>query len=511
MPTDPNPAYETPAYTKTPITGDRLKYLDPASVRQLWKAGVEVHEQACDFWSDFEGNDPLALIQTETNTSKGAGQKIVFTNRSGLYAEPHLGDERFTDSSHYEELLIGHNELTVDWFRHGVEYTERAEELMGMRGELAAGLPEELGRWAGRLKSEKIFMMLREQIPAENVVELNGVLNWNAIVTHAQIMKRWGAASAMVGRQANGKPLRRYVVVAAEDALTSLKLDGDYKEALQNTTQPQGKMFFEGGYTDVDGHVIRPYDSIEHDGYGAIGSPMNPMARLGVAMTAVNLSAVNHIHGGGSDRAEHKLARVKTMKYFPGYAYPVQAGVTLPASTQDFYVAVINPPNAAMDPGKYGLYKVGPVTADGSTQPANDGNKLCIKAALAIAQADPTDDTHGAAKVNAANGLGPGSPAWDSAKHTNNHPVDALVVLVNSDGTARFCSHILGAAAARRGYGKYRNNRTFQNKEGNFVREVYFNTVMGQTIRTNRRGRAPGVITVWHKGILAGTPLPVPA
>ncbi len=502
-----NPAYSSPSYTQSPITGDRLKALDANSVRQLWKAGVEVHEQASDFWSDFEGNDPLALIQTETNTAKGAGQKITFTNRSGLYAEPHLGDERFTDSSHYEELLIGSNELTVDWFRHGVEYTERAEELMGMRGELAAGLPDELGRWAGRLKSEKIFMMLREQAPAENVVELPGVLDWDAIVTHAQIMKRWGAASAMVGRQANGKPLRRYVVVAAEDALTSLKLDSDYKEALQNTTQPQGRMFFEGGYTDVDGHVIRPYDSIEHDGYGAIGSPMNPMARLGEALTITtsSYSAPVYLSGGGSDYDSTKLDRVKTTKYFPGYAYKVQAGVELTPSDQSYYVAIINPPNAPVGAGKYGFYRIG----RGQTTPLtiNNGNRLAIEAAL----------VDGSTVVAHAVGTGPalattlGGLTWDSAKHTNTHPVDALVVLVNADGTARFCSHILGAAAARRGYGKYRNNRTFQNKEGNFVREVYFNTVMGQAIRKNRRGRAPGVLTIWHKGILAGTPLPVPA
>lgn len=506
-----NPAYSSPAINATPITGDRLKALDANSVRQLWKKGVDVFEQTSDFWKDFEGASPLALIQTENDTSKGAGQKITFSNRSGLYAEPHLGDERFVDSSHFEELLIGSNDLTVDWFRHGVEYTERAEELMGMRGELVSGLPEELGKWAGRLKSEKIFMMLREQVPGENVISINGALDWNTIVTHTQMMKRWGAASAMVGRTANGKALRRYVIVSSEDALTSLKLDTDYQSALRTTNQPQGRMFFDGGYTDVDGHVIRPYDGIEHDGYGAIGSPMNPLARLGVAIPSINVGAANYVIGGGADYDADKLGWVKTTKYFPGYDYKVQAGLTLTGSTDDFYIAVVNPPNAATDPNKYGLYKVGPVSNGTTTIASNDGNKLIIKAALASGAVAATASTHGAAKVTAADALATGSPAWDATKHTNNHPVDALVVLVWPDGTPKFASHILGAAAARRGYGKYRNHRTFQNKEGGFVRDVFFNTVMGQSVRLNRKGRAPGVLTVWHKGILAGTPLPTPA
>lgn len=505
-----NPAYSSPSYTASPITGDRLKALDANSVRQIWKKGVEVYEQAEDFWKPFMGSDPLSLIQTETSLSTGAGQKMTFTNRSGLYYEPHLGDERFDNSAHYEELLIGSNSLDVDWFRHGIEYTERSEEVMGMRGELLAGLPDELGKYAGRLSSEKIFMLLREQTPGENKINYNGVLNFNAIVTYAQNMKRWGAASAAVGKMANGRALRRYMVVTPEDALTSLKLDSDYRDALKNTTQPQGAYFFSGEVTDVDGHLIRPYNGVEHDGYGAIGSPMNPLARLANARTSIAAGAANYITGGGSDYDANQAAWVKTMKYFPGFNYKVQAGLTLTGDTSDFFVAVINPPHAATDPGKYGLYKVGAVTNGTTPIVSNDGNNLIIKTALGSGVVAATGSTYGANVVTAAGALGTDSPAWDATKHTNNHPVDALVVLVYPSGVPKFCTFILGAACARRGYGKYRNNRTFQNKEGNFVRNVFFNTVMGQSLRSNRKGRVPGVTCIWHKGILAGTPLPTP-
>jgi hypothetical protein len=505
-----NPAYSSPSYTATPITGDRLATLAPAAVRSLWKRGVEVFENQNDFWKPFEGNSPMALIQTETDLSKGAGQTMTFTNRSGLYGEPHMGEERFTDSSHYEELKMGTNSLSVDWFRHGVEYTERAEEAMGMRGEIVNGLPTALGEWAGRLKSEKISMMFREQIPAENKIDLGGPLTWEAIVNYAAMMRRWGAASAMVPGMVNGQKVRRYCVIAPDSGLTHLETDADFLSAVKTTNiSSAAQTYFDGGFTDVRGHRIIPYADVEHDGYGAIGSPMSPMARLGTALQIVtaSYSSPQYIVGGGADYDANDIL-VKPMKFFPGYNYKVQAGVTLTGSTDSYYVAIVNPPGAATvdnpDPGKFGFYKIG----DDQTTPLtiNNGVKLAIEDAL----------VDGTTVVAHAKGTGPklsttiGSYAWSASLHSNTHPVGSLVVLVHADAVPRFCTFILGAAAARRGYGKYRNNRTFDGKEGNFVRNVYFNTVMGQSVRTNRQGRAPGVIALWHKGTLAGTSLPTP-
>jgi len=493
-----NPAYSSPTYNAAPITGDRLAVLAPNAVRQLWKKGVDTFEQTNDFFAEFEGQGPNSLIQTVTDTSRGAGQKITFTVKSGLYHEAHMGDELFNDSRHFEELQLGSNDLTVDWFRHAVRYTERGEEKMGMRGELMDGVPEDLGQWAGRLKTEKMFMLYREQTPGENKIPLTTALNWDAIVTNSQMMKRWGAAPAMVGRDPRGKPVRNYCVVACTDALTSLELDSGYRDILKTTNDAQGsKYLFSGGYTPVRGHVIKEYEAIEHDGYGAIGSPLDPKARLGQALTIATNSytAVQYIYGGGSDYDANNIF-VKPMKYFDQFAYKVQAGVTLSPTAGSFYVAIINSPSATTDPGKYGFYKCN----------ANDGVKLTIESAL----------VDGTTVVAHAAGTGPslvttlGSVAWNSAKHSNTHAVDSLVVAVGSDAVAEFSSLILGAASARRGYGKMRNGRAVQEHEGGFVRDVYFKTVFGQAVRTNRKNRAPGVLVLKHKGVVAGTPLPTP-
>ncbi len=498
-----NPAYTYPTYTASPVTGDQLAAVTPEAVRKLWKAGVDTFEETSDFFAEMEGSSPLSLIQTETDTSKGAGQSITFTVDSGLYGEAHLGEDLFIDSSHYEELRLGTNDLTVDWFRHSVRFTERTEEKMGMRGELIDRVPEKLGDWAGRLKTEKMFMMFREQTPAENQISLDTGLNWNTIVTNAQVMKRWGAAPADVARDPAGKTVRAYTVIATTDALTSLKLDSDYRDILKSTKDPAGaKYIFSGGYTPMDGHIIKEYEAIEHDGYGAIGSPLNPMARLGVAIPSISNSALNQISGGGSD-LDPSNNLIKPMKFFPQYAYKVQAGVTLSPTPGSFYVAIINPPNAATDPNKYGFYQVAAVTSGGTTALANDGVHLTIQIALAATAASATG--LGAATVTTL-----GTVTWDSSVHSTNHPQNALVVLVGSDAVPRFKSLIIGASAARRGYGKVRNGRAVQEHEGGFVRDVFFKTVFGQAVRQNRLGRAPGVLVIDHKGVYAGTPLPTP-
>ena len=141
-------------------------------MRELWRKGVEVFEQTTDFFAPMEGG-ANAIIETITDTSKGRGQKITFTQMAGLYMEPKLGDELFEDGDDFEEIKIHTYSLNVDYLRHGVRYTERSEEFMGMRGEIAVGIPEQLGKWMGRQKSEKMFMMFLHHGEAEGLVEVD--------------------------------------------------------------------------------------------------------------------------------------------------------------------------------------------------------------------------------------------------------------------------------------------------------------------------------------------------
>lgn len=472
--------------------------------RNLWKKGVDIFEQSSDFFMDMEGPGVNSLVQTVTDTSKGKGQKIKFTVMSGFYDEPHMGEELFEEEDDFEELMFNEYEMEVDFLRHGVSWTDRMEEFMGMRGEIVAGLPEELGKWLGRVKTERLLMMFLHKLNAENLIYANGksqdtlvgadVLDWDEVIGMGVQLQRLGGRPAEVGR-AGRNVIRKGVVVATTDSLYSLELDSAYKQVLRETVnEANAKMIFDGGYTNVRGHVIRQYNPIDHDGVGAIGSPLNAKALLGTAITAG--TATFDITGGGSTVAAAKTKK-KYFKYFDGYAYPFLPNDILSPAGTTRYVLVVNPPNAAVDPNKIGMY---------SYTTGNNGNKITIAKRLGSAASGDRVTTLGDVQWNTG--------VW-AGKHTDVHPVGALILPCNAKGQVFGDSLMLYANAALRGYGKYRNLRSVEKKEGGdegtqaFIQRIFVTSVFGQCPRKDRQLRCPGVLRLRHAIQYAGVPLPV--
>ena len=157
---------------------------------ERWHRRVRGYER---FLCRNAGWTRLLIIWEQTDTSKGRGQKITFTIGSGFYDEPHIGEAVFETQADYEEFLENSHEMVVDWARHGTKVSERAEEVMGMRGEIISGFNIRQGEWMGRLKSEQLFMMFRESLPSENVVYANSktrdtltsadTLDWDEIIS----------------------------------------------------------------------------------------------------------------------------------------------------------------------------------------------------------------------------------------------------------------------------------------------------------------------------------------
>ncbi len=482
----------------SPNTGESLSTMSPDSVRELWQSGVDVFEQSEDFFAPMEGG-PSALIWEKTDTSKGKGQKIHFTVRSGYYKEPHRGEERFDSESDFEKTRIADHDLEVDFLRHAVRNTERMEEVMGMRGEIISGDNEEVGKWLGRLKTELMFMTLRERLPAENIVYAGGhsqdtlvsadVLDWDEIIQLGVMMKGRGGQPAQVGRTANGQPIWRQVVIACTDTLLSLDLDPNYKQALaQTVVESQARFIFDGGYTAPKGHIIKEYTPIEHDGVGAIGSPLIAQARLGVAIEAGTTTF--DIKGGGDEDSADETD-ILFFKYFPGHAYKFLANDQLTQNVGPHYCLIVNPPNAETDPNKIGMYRY---------TTGNNGNKITITHRLAAADSGVAATVVGSVTWNTG--------VW-SGKHTDVHPEGALILPCNAKGQVFGDSFMLGRRCAYRGYGKYRNKRTQQDQEGGHIMDRYITTVIGQALRKDRRLRVPGAMRIRHAVQLAGVPLPV--
>jgi hypothetical protein len=479
-----------------PNTGDSLAAMAPNSVRKLWHKGLLIAEQTEDFFAELESKSNKALIRVKTDTSKGKGQKITFTNMSGFHDEPHIGEELFESPDDFEDALISDYDLIVDWVRHATRYSERMEELMGMRGEIKSNFNVELGKWLGRLKSDQLFGLFHLSLNSDNVLYANGkgsldalrsadTLVWDEIVTMGQAMKPLGGLPANLGQKGKA-PVWGNCVIATEAALLSLKADPDYKTLLQSGgTRGKVNHLFSGGYPEIDGHCIMPYNPIDHDGVGPVGSFQNPKAYLGTAITAG--TAAFDITGGGN-ATNGAITKKKYFKHFPNYAYTFIGEGAITPGTDTKYVLIYN--LTGSDAGKFGMY---------SYTTGNNGNKITVVNRLGSAASGDRVTTLGNVTWNTG--------VW-AGKHTDAHPSGSLIIPCNSYGVPVGTTLMLGRMAAMRGYGKYRGHRSQQTHEGGFITERYITSVFGQKIREDRLGRHPSVTRLEHAITYPGIAFP---
>lgn len=484
----------------SPNTGTSLSALAPAAVRQLWQKGVLVGEQTEDFFANLEGSRKDSPIRTVTDTSKGAGQKITFTTRSGYYGRGKQGDSMFTALADFEKTQISSFDLKVDWLRHATSINERAEEVMGLRDEIASQDNVELGKWLGRKKSEQMFGMFHLLLPDNNILFASAkteatlgsadTLDWNEIVRMGTTLQPLGGRPANILRAGvNEAPIHSNIVISTVPSLSSLKIDSSYLTIrAQAETRGAENTIFRGGYANVDGHVIREYNPLDHDGIGAVGSFMNPRAFLGTAIAA-GTTAVDVI-GGGADNLTNTRTDIDFFQFFEGFAYPFLENVTgsafsPPSKTK--YLIIYNKTGA--DAGKWGFY---------SYTTGNNGQKITTVGRLAAA-----------ASGSAVTTLG--SVTWSGAVNTDAHPTGSVIIAANAKGVPIGSTLMLGASAAFRGYGKYRGQNMLQKQEGGFITERYIASVFGQKLYTDRAGRVPSAIRLVHAIAYPDLNLPVVA
>jgi hypothetical protein len=468
-------------------TGSSLATMAPNAVRQLWKKGVIIGEQTEDFFAQLEGMRKDSPIRTVTDTAKGAGQKITFTTRSGYYGRGKQGDAMFTALTDFERAQISTFDLRVDWLRHATSINERAEEVMGMREEITSQDNVELGKWLGRKKSAQLFGTFQLLLPSDNVLYAGAktldtlgsadTLDWAEIVRMGTTLQPLGGRPANILRNGvNASPIHSNIVVGTVPALSSLKVDPAYL-TLRSHAELRGaeNTIFRGGYANVDGHVIKEYNPIDHDGIGSVGSFLNPRAFLSTPITAGTTAF--DVHGGGVDNIGNTRTDIDFFEYFPGFAFPflqnvVSGSFAPPSATR--YLIIYNKTGA--NAGKWGFY---------SYTTGNNGQRITIVNRLGSAASG--------ARVTTLGGV-----TWNAAINTDEHPTGSVIILANAKGVPIGSTLMLGAMAAVRGYGKYRGQNFLQKQEGGFVTERYIASVFGQSLYFDRAGRVPSVVRLDH-------------
>ncbi len=469
--------------------------------RMLWDRAVQIYEREEDPFMYLEGGSD-AIVETKTDTAAGAGSKIKYNVTSEFGDDPKLGDELFEVGDDFEEIMLGEFELAVDWVRHATRWTKRGIEIMGMSGELTRGVPKRLGQLLGKTKSHMLQMMFLHHSNANNhfytglsedAIVMGDQMTYDEIIKGGAILQPLGATPARIGKDKEGNPIWGACVIGTNNAIYGLKQDPVYRANLQNgMDRGASNLLFSGGVTNIDGHLIKEYTPKRGDIEGAVGSPLNPQALLGEAIT--NGTGTFFIKGGGKPSSAAKTKK-KYYKYFPKYGFRWSPSMVLSTtskvcwnqralgwdgSTADvFYVRIQNPPNAAVDPGKWAIYEIS----------ANDGNKLTVSGRL------HTADGSGGADIRRQT---IGGVTWDGAKHTKDHAAGSLVVLCNRLGVPLGASLVLYRQAAYRGYGSVRNQRQEDSHNGGFVQERYIEGVFGQCLREDVNKNKPGVAIMKH-------------
>ncbi len=474
----------------TPNTGTALAALSPDSVRILWQKTVDVFEQSEDFFQQFEGTSRDMPIRVINDTSKGAGLKLRITTRAGYYGRGKSGDSLFELSSDFEPDIISNYEVDVDYLRNATSITQRTDEYMGMQGELASGQAVELGKWMGREKTARLMMTYLLKGGGQNYLVAGGrstaagllsadTLAWNEILGMGQALKPLGGRPCQVAT-IKGNPVLKYCVIGTTAGLFGLKTDSTYRQILRESAPRENwdeNPLYNGSYAEVDGHSIREYNPIDHDGYGPVGSAYNAKAFTGAAITAGTSTFA--LKGGGSAAAA-AYTNIDFFRFFPNFAFEFLPNDIFTPGTDVQYFLIVNPSNAAVDPGKIGMY---------SYTTGNNGNQITIVGRLGAVAVGASVTTLGDVTWNTG--------VW-SGKHTATHPIGATVVLCNAKGVPIGNTLMTGAESVVRGYGSMRNKRSQWLVDGEFETRKYITSVFGQALRKNVRGVYPGYAILTH-------------
>ena len=496
-------------------TGANLISQSAANAAQLWKEGADQYESTTDVFTDMEGGDD-ALIQTETDLSAGRGQKITFRQRSGFYGAGKAGNALYTAATDFEETMMGTNTLQVGLIRNATSEFFMLEEDLGMRGDLVNGTNVELGKWMGREKTSQMGLSLIHQVNLENQLTVNGRgdiqslvsgdgLSPDDLVTAGAMLEGMGGKPAKIGTDSQGNEVFSLVFLSSQFGTASIEVDPDYKARLTAmlTNNGMANTLVKGGLIPVNGHMLKKWQVIDHDGVGPIGSFLNPKASLGIAIadgTTANLTANNRGICGGGDATSAAKTQYMFFRDFPAMAINFCNGETVAANASThmllanghFYVTIVNQATATgTDPntslpiaGKWCIYECS----------VNNGNEITVVGRLSAPANNGTGISHSTV----------GGVTWDNNLNTTVHPEGALVYASNQIGKPLFKTIGLGMRATRRGYGKFRNLRMVQLQEGGAIKETYIASIFGQKPRADRRGRFPSVIVLNHTGTYPG-------
>lgn len=466
---------------------------------RTWASGFIVAEEEADPFVRLENTGADAVIAQRQDLTKAQGDEVIFRTRSGLFGKGTRGD---TTPTTPEKVKQSTHSVRIDYVHHMSEWSKRTEQIID--DELASGLNVMMGAWWGRKKRDDLMMTLiaRGSSVRSNIVFAGNkgsrellrsadTVSYDTVVNMGQVLRTLGAQPA-INRLSRSHSVQRSVkgffFLGTGEGFQSLKNSSDYRQAVRDGgIRGVENPLFTGEFADLDGNVIWPWDPVDHDGAGAVGSALNPKAFLGTAITAAD--AALDITGGGNatDGADTEK---EYFQFFSNhdYKFGTESGESVGADTStDRYVMIYNV--TGVDAGKWGFYRFR----------INDGNKLTVHSAasrLASSLGTRTNTTVG-------------NVTWNGSVNTAAHPSGSIIMECNSYGVPIGRTLVLGRHAGYRAYGREAYVRTPDDTlAGGFQRRTWIRGCYGQATFKRRDGICPNYLVVEHALKYAGLNLP---
>jgi hypothetical protein len=443
------------------------------------------------------------LIETRRDLAKGGGTEVRFPITNEYMGRPVLGDRPLVEGD-YESDELKSESVTIGLVKFGQSSSDFNKQSIPQ--EILMGTAGKLGRLMGRQSYEDAAMTHLHTAHATSRMIKYGnspddlrsadEFSYLDILEMSGTMAPLGGEPITMSEDSNGSVLHGYHVLATTPAFTALKADATVQNLHINAAGRGNKNpVFTGEVYTLDGNIIQHWSPVDHTFAGPVGSPYAPRAYLGEAIASGTTDVTVK---GGRNATNAAKALAQYFRWFPHLTgdtnkYKFASGATLAhdsdiwgyGTSGKFYITIVNPRNAATDPGKWCIYEID----------ENTGNTLVTSKRLGATDSGTRYQTVGGV-------------TWDSAKNTVAHPVGSLIYLSNNKGLPLCVTPMFGRRAMRCGMGMWDNFRHQDPKAQGMYNFLYIYSVFGHKCVQDFGGQTPNILNLIHTYKMEGWNIP---
>lgn len=342
---------------------------DPKLQMELWSEAVKADAADMNPLKDFVGEEGSGMpIVRKRDAKVTGGQKVYFSTHAPVRGKGVIGAAELKSKA--ASVRYGSYSVTVDLRRFAIseEQLIRYFSLPGNadknRDDFIFGLCKE---WWARTQCDDFQFVLRDTAlfaaNQPNVLRIGNGANVDAItvddtydtsvITDARnMLVGLGATAMKYATSTAGARIPQFLHFAPTRFLDPLESEQKFREAVNNNSQKEANNYWWTGNLPVwKNNVIFNHDLVEDSGPNRQGSPLAPMARLGVALANGGATSIT---GGGA----HNTAATLTdsilydfFSYFRGSFWKTFEAQSAPADANTYYAIIYNV--SGVNKGKY--------------------------------------------------------------------------------------------------------------------------------------------------------------